>query len=91
MSRLKKILISVPDELLEQVDLLGSNANMNRSELIREAMQLYIDFKKKCCMRDCMQRGYEEMAEVNLQLAEMCFEVDCEIERCHEEKLAECE
>lgn len=91
MPRLKKILISVPDNLLQEVDELGSNENMNRSELIREAMQLYIDYKKKCCMRDCMQKGYEEMAELNLQLAEMCFEVDCQIEICHEEKLAECE
>lgn len=91
MSGLRKILISVPDSLLKEVDNLVSNENKTRSELIREAMKLYIDHKRKRNIRDEMKNGYQEMAEINLKLAEMCFEADAETEGQYERKLAECE
>ena len=91
MSELKKILISIPDSLLQEVDMLVSNEKKNRSQLIREAMRLYIDHKRRREIRDAMKKGYQEMAEINLKLAEMCFDVDSEIQGQYEEKLAECE
>ena len=38
-----------------------------------------------------LKKGYEEMAFVNLSLAEMCFDADNEALRQYEEKLTECE
>jgi CopG family transcriptional regulator/antitoxin EndoAI len=91
MSELKKILVSIPDTLLQEVDLLVTDEKKNRSELIRDAMRLYIDYKRKRTMKDMMKKGYQEMAEINLKLAEMCFELDNEEQGKYEEKLAECE
>lgn len=91
MAGLKKILISVPDSLLKEVDSLVCDEKKNRSELIRDAMRLYIDHKKKREIRDQMRKGYQEMSEINLKLAEMCFDIDGEIEGQYEGKLAECE
>lgn len=91
MAGLKKILISIPDNLLKEVDSLVSDEKMTRSELIREAMKLYIDHKRKRNMRDLMKKGYQEMADINLKLAEMCFDVDSETQGQYERKLAECE
>lgn len=91
MAGLKKILISVPDSLLQEVDSLVTDEKRNRSELIREAMRLYIDHKKKREIRDQMKKGYQEMAEINLKLAEMCFDIESETEDRYEGKLAECE
>ena len=91
MSQLKKILISLPDTLLREVDTMAYLENINRSEFVREAMRLYISQKRRIEMRDRMKKGYQEMAEINLKLAEMFFDTDSEMQFKYEERLAECE
>lgn len=91
MAHLKKILISLPDNLLKEVDNIVSMEKINRSEFVREAMKLYIREKRKIEMREVMKKGYEEMAEINIKLAEMCFEVDNEQQQKYEERLGELE
>ena len=91
MAGLKKILISLPDSLLREVDSIVTVEKMNRSEFVREAMKLYIKEKRKIEMRDRMKKGYLEMAEINLKLAEIWFKSDCETQQKYEELLAECE
>ena len=60
MSRLKKILISLPDALLDEVDNLATEENINRSEFVREAMKLYIREKKKIELATHLKKGYEQ-------------------------------
>ena len=91
MSRQKKILISLPDALLNEVDNLATAQKINRSEFIREAMKLYIREKKKADIASSLKKGYEEMAMVNLEIAEFCLEADNIQQQTYEEKLAECE
>jgi len=38
----KKVMISLPDELLAQIDSVAGEEHRSRSELIREAARLYI-------------------------------------------------
>lgn len=91
MSRLKKILISLPDTLLDEVDNLATEQNINRSEFVREAMKLYIKEKKKMELTTLMKKGYEEMADINLAISEYCLSADNSQQQSYEEKLAECE
>ncbi len=91
MSQLRKVLITVPDHLLEQVDHYVGQEKTNRSEFVREAMRRYLDEKQKATLREEMQKGYQEMAELNLSIATMCFEAEEEQFSAYEEKLAECE
>lgn len=42
MSKSSRVLISLPDKFLEEVDLLAEEEQRSRSELIREALRLYI-------------------------------------------------
>jgi len=91
LSRQKKILISLPDALLNEVDNLATAQKINRSEFIREAMKLYIREKKKADIASSLKKGYEEMAMVNLEIAEFCLEADNIQQQTYEEKLAECE
>lgn len=67
----KRIMISLPDHLLEEVDGIVELENSNRSELIRQAMRLYLAERKKQYLREMMQHGYVEMAKINLT---MCIE-----------------
>jgi CopG family transcriptional regulator/antitoxin EndoAI len=70
MSNLKKIIISLPGELLGQTDCSAKEQRINRSELIRRALYLYLAEYKKDKIRKELISGYEEMKELNLSLAE---------------------
>lgn len=91
MSELKKVLITVPDTLLQQVDMLANDAKVNRSEFVREAMKMYIKEKEKVALREQMKQGYKEMAQINLSISQMCFEAENDAFSRSEEKFAECE
>lgn len=91
MGQNRKILISIPDNLLEELDNMVSNEKTNRSMLIREAMNLYIKEKHKIELRDKMRIGYEEMAEINLRLAEDCLGADNDQQYRYEKRLGEME
>ncbi|NMB33031.1 MAG: ribbon-helix-helix protein, CopG family [Clostridium sp.] len=91
MAQLKKILISLPDNLLKEVDSIVAMENINRSEFVREAMKLYIREKRRIGMRDKLKKGYQQMAEINAKLAEICFGADNDQQQKYEEGLRELE
>ena len=91
MAELRKILISVPNNLLKEIDHIVSDEKTNRSEFVREAMKLYIREKRKIQINDRMKKGYQEMAEINIRLAEMCMDADCNQQQKYEERLGELE
>ncbi|WP_438347451.1 CopG family ribbon-helix-helix protein [Paenibacillus sp. FA6] len=72
----KRIMISLPDHLLKEVDGIVALENSNRSELIRQAMKLYLMERKKRYIRESMQRGYMEMAKINLTMACEAFHAE---------------
>lgn len=70
VSESKRIIVSLPDSLLKEVDSIVSLEKKNRSEFIREAMKLYIRERQKMEIREQLKKGYMEMAAINLALAE---------------------
>lgn len=89
MAEYKRIMISVPANLLREFDgLVALEAGSNRSELVREALQRFIEERKKRTLRERLKQGYLEMANLNLQLAEEGFDLAI---RKSENYLAECE
>lgn len=72
----KRIMISLPDHLLQEVDFVVAKDNSNRSEVIRQAMKHYLVERKKRMIRDAMQRGYLEMAKINLNMASEAFHAE---------------
>lgn len=76
MHNTKRIMISLPDHLLQEVDGIVAMENSNRSELIRQAMKLYLNERKKRFIRESMQRGYMEMAKINLSMASEAFHAE---------------
>lgn len=91
MAELKKILVSLPDSLLKEVDEIVALDKKNRSEFIREAMKLYIRERHRIEIRDKMKKGYEEMARINKELAEAGVNSDNKAYENYEALLAECE
>ncbi|MDB5085233.1 MAG: ndoAI [Bacilli bacterium] len=76
MSGTKRIMVSVPNHLLQEVDGIVQNDRMNRSEFIRQAVKLYISERRKRFIRETMQRGYVEMGNINLQLSSEAFSAE---------------
>lgn len=79
MAELKRIMISIPNSLLQEVDGIIAMEKLSRSQFVREAMRLYIEERKRKAVRDMMRRGYQEMAVINLTLAEEGLSADVEV------------
>lgn len=76
VSEMKKIILSLPEELLEKVDDQLKYEEISRSEWIRRALVLALEQAKKDRIRARMERGYQEMGLLNLELAEEAMEAD---------------
>src|SRR5690554_1838728 len=87
LAGLRKILISIPDSLLKEIDTCVSIEKTNRSQFVREAMKVYLRERRKMDIRDRLRKGYEEMAEINMRLSEVCFEADSCQQVEYEERL----
>jgi len=85
----KKIIVSVPDSLLAEMDLMGVAECKNRSEIVREAIRLYINERKKIDLREQLRKGYVEMGDINKAIAEESFNLDHEAFKRGLQKLAE--
>lgn len=90
MANTRRIMICLPATLLEEVDVIISVEKKNRSELIREAMRFYLREKQKSRLREEMRRGYQEMARINLLLAQEAFDSEEEVRDFIERRLVEC-
>lgn len=91
MSEMKKIILNLPEELLERVDEQLKYAEISRSEWIRRAIVLGLEQSKKDRLRASMERGYREMGLLNLQLAEEALEAGTSDFQIYEKILLESE
>jgi len=85
LARTKRIMISLPHNLLQEVDGVVEMEKRTRSEFIREAMRLYLQERRKKQIREQMQEGYMEMARLNLTLANEAISAENEADRLAEE------
>lgn len=88
MAQVKRIMITMPDSLLQEVDGLARQEKRNRSEFIREAMRRYIEEKRRLELRDKLKEGYRQMAGLNRELAEESLAAGNEALALYEEVLA---
>ncbi len=91
MAESRKILISLPEQLLKEVDSIVSIEKTNRSEFVRRKIQLYIRERRNIEVRDRLKKGYQEMAEINIKLSEIWFEADNDLQKKYEKRLGELE
>ncbi|MGK0466800.1 CopG family transcriptional regulator [Clostridium sp.] len=85
----KKLVVNISETLNVEFNKALQKDCKKRSEFIREAIILYIEEKKKNSYIDEMKRGYLEMAELNLEIADMGFEIDIKDFKEYEVKLSE--
>lgn len=83
MPAFKKIIVTVSDNLLSEVDSFTLVENMDRNELFREAIKFYLCERRRQIMKEQMKKGYLEMSEINLRIC-------CESAIVEEEALCNC-
>lgn len=88
MAQVKRIMISLPEYLLSEIDCIAADENLNRSEFVREAMKLYIKERKRRLLREQMKKGYMEMAKINLALAIEQYRLESEVAPAFDEPVA---
>ena len=72
--RLEEVLIRLPKNLYLEVDGMAKRENTDINELIYEATKNYVQYKKEIRqLHETMQKGYEEMARINLNLCSEAF------------------
>ncbi len=74
----RRIIVTISDMLLSEVDYFTVLEKRNRSEIVREAISFYLETRKREMVIEQMKKGYLEMAPINLNIA-------CELSNLEEE------
>lgn len=78
MAQTRRIMISLPNTLLQEVDGIVRQERINRSYFIREAMCMYISELRRRQIREKLQEGYLAMSQINLLLANEAVQAENE-------------
>ncbi|MCT8976430.1 CopG family transcriptional regulator [Clostridium sp. CX1] len=89
MSNSKRLVVNLSETLYNEFNKALQEDCKKRSEFIREAIILYIKEKKRLNIIEQMEKGYKEMAQLNLEFAEMGFANDMKEFKEYEAKLSE--
>ncbi|HYH04129.1 MAG TPA: ribbon-helix-helix protein, CopG family [Bacillota bacterium] len=81
MAQAKRIVVSLPESLLQEVDGIVRRETGNRSEFIREAVRRLIADRQRLGNIERYRVGYETVGKLNLVLAEDGLAADsCDLE-----------
>lgn len=87
MSQKKQVFLTLSDSEWEYVNLTATHQNKTVDLFVSETIKKQIQSERT----QALKKGYEEMAQINLELAQMCFDADEQACQQYEEKLTECE
>lgn len=80
---LQEVLVKMPKNLLNEVDGVMQNENRDLNDFICKATRNYLEAKKQEHFHnfyESMQKGYIEMARINLKIASEAFQAEEEAE-----------
>lgn len=67
---MQRVMITIPPSLLQEVDGMAVKANSSRSQLIREALEQYLEAHRRQELRELLKEGYLVHAERDLRICE---------------------
>ena len=85
----EKIIFTLPDSLISEVDHIVQMENSNREDFAKAAFQFYITQKRRIDVKESMIKGYKEMGQINLSLAELGMTNEVSSEDNMKEKIAQ--
>lgn len=67
---MRRIMITMPPDLLQQVEETATKLNTNRSQFIRQAIEAFLEEQRRRELRELLKEGYLYRAQESLQMAE---------------------
>lgn len=78
---LEEVLVRLPKSLYTEVNGMAEHENKDINEVIYQATKNYVQYKKEIRLfHESMQKGYKEMAKINLNLCSEAFLAEEEAE-----------
>lgn len=77
---MKEVVVKLPENLLDEVNRLLAEEERELNDFILQTTKSYVQGKKEQHIRELMQRGYMEMAQINLSIASESFLAEEEAE-----------
>ncbi|MBQ6795463.1 MAG: CopG family transcriptional regulator [Clostridia bacterium] len=87
----KKISITLPEDIANNIDMLSADLHISASSLIESVVKMYLAERRRIENKANLKKGYLEMAEINLSIAEECFNSDQATQDAYEHFLMGCE
>lgn len=87
----RRISISLPASLIEEIDDAAKNDKYSRSEIVALAMRQYLRERRRIELKKEMASGYQNMGSINLSIAEKSFLSDESAYKIYEDFLSESE
>ncbi|HZW68559.1 MAG TPA: antitoxin [Pseudogracilibacillus sp.] len=74
---LEEVLIRLPKSLYMEVNGMAEHEDKDINDLIYQATKNYVQYKRDVrILHETMQKGYEEMAKINLNLCSEAFQAE---------------
>ena len=67
---MRRIIVTMPPDLLQQVEEMAAKLNFNRSQFIRRAVEEFLEEQRRRELRELLKEGYLANAERDLRIAE---------------------
>jgi metal-responsive CopG/Arc/MetJ family transcriptional regulator len=91
LDRSRRIIVNIPESLLNEIDAISAANSIDRSTALCQALHCYIQHRKMVEYEMKIKACSKELYEINVAISEMCREVDNEQLYFYEEKLWELE
>lgn len=70
MAANRRVNISLDERYLAELSVFARMDGRRRNDLLNEALKAYLEERRKMLRHEEMEKGYQEMAAINLKLAE---------------------
>ena len=75
---MRRIMVTMPPDLLQQAEEMAAKLNFNRSQLIRQAVTAFLEEQRRRELRELLKEGYLVNAERDRRIAEEFAHADYE-------------
>jgi len=75
---MERVMLTMPQELVADVDRAARRRGQNRSEFVRAALHDYLEQLRRAEFEALLAEGYREMAEVAAELVEESLPLQAE-------------
>ena len=67
---MRRIIVTMPPDLVQQVEEMASRLDFNRSQFIRRAVEAFMEEQRRRELRELLKEGYLYRAQESLEMAQ---------------------